>query len=250
MSAREVPFEVTSDGLRLAAGAYVPDDSVALIVLLHGIPSVNPPDPKDEGYPGLARRFATSKWIAVWADMRARGGSEGHFSIEGWVRDVDAIVDRARALPAARDLPVVVLGSSAGGAVAVQAVARGTPVDALVLLAAPAAWLSFAADAREGVRKITDEAGMALAPEVLQDPLSWAAEFEAVVTERAVTSVKVPVLVMHGTADDVVPVEHGYRIAEAAPSADLMVVEGAPHQLRLQPGVVELVLDWLESTVL
>jgi pimeloyl-ACP methyl ester carboxylesterase len=62
--------------------------------------------------------------------------------------------------------------------------------------------------------------------------------------------VKVPVLVVHGSADDVVPVEHAHRIAEAAPSAHLMVVEGAPHQLRLQSGVVELVLEWLGMTAL
>ena len=250
MSVRQVPLDVTSDGLRLAAGAYVPDAATALIVLLHGIPSVNPPEPGDEGYPGLARRFAAADWIAVWADMRARGRSPGHFSIEGWVRDVEAIVAGARSLPAAHDLPVVVLGSSAGGAVAVEAVARGMAVDALVLLAAPAAWVSFAADASEGVRKITEEAGMALAPDVLQDPSPWAAEFEAVVTETAVTRVKVPVLVVHGSADDVVPVEHAHRIAEAAPRAHLMVVEGAPHQLRLQSGVVELVLEWLGMTAL
>src|ERR687896_1085645 len=105
MSDLEWPLEVSSDDLRLAAGACVPDEPVGLIVLLHGIPSVNPPDPGDEGYPGLARRFASSKWLAVWADMRARGRSPGHFSIEGWVRDARAIVEQARALEAARGLP-------------------------------------------------------------------------------------------------------------------------------------------------
>jgi uncharacterized protein len=250
MSDLEVPLEVSSDGLRLAAGAYVSDEPVGLIVLLHGIPSVNPPDPGDEGYPGLARRFASSKWSAVWADMRARGRSPGHFSIEGWVRDAQAIVEHARALEGARGLPVVLLGSSAGGAVAVEAVARGTVVDGLILLAAPAAWVSFAADAAEGVRKITDEAGMALAPEVLQEPSQWATEFDAVVTEEAVRRVKVPLLIVHGSADDVVPVEHASRIAQAADGAVLMVLQGAPHLLRLYPGVVELALEWLDRRVL
>jgi alpha-beta hydrolase superfamily lysophospholipase len=250
MSDLEWPLEVSSDDLRLAAGACVPDEPVGLIVLLHGIPSVNPPDPGDEGYPGLARRFASSKWLAVWADMRARGRSPGHFSIEGWVRDARAIVEQARALEAARGLPAVLLGSSAGGAVAVEAVARGTVADGLILLAAPAAWVSFAADAAEGVRRITDESGMALAPEVLQEPSQWATEFDAVVTEEAVSRVKIPVLIVHGSADDVVPVEHAHRIAGAAHNAELMVLEGAPHQLRLHPGVVELALEWLDRRVL
>lgn len=250
MSQSELPLEVSSDGLQLAAGAYTPDAPVGLIVLLHGIPSVTPPDEGDEGYPGLARRFAASDWAAVWADMRARGRSPGHFSIEGWVRDVTAVVERARGLRAVRGLPIAVLGSSAGGAVAVEAIARGVSVDALVLLAAPAAWVSFAADAAEGVRKITDEAGMALAPEVLQDPSRWAAEFDAVITEKAVTRVKAPLLIVHGTSDDIVPVDHAYRIAGAAPRADLMVVDNGPHQLRLHPGVFELILEWLRARVL
>jgi alpha-beta hydrolase superfamily lysophospholipase len=250
MSDRELPLEVSSNGLQLAAGANVPVAPVGLIVLLHGIPSVNPPEPGDAGYPDLARRFAASGWAAVWADMRARGSSPGHFSIEGWVRDVAAIVGAARALEGVEGLPVVVLGSSAGGAVAVEAVARGLSVDGLVLLAAPAVWVSFAADAAEGVRVITEEAGMVLAPGVLRNPAEWAAEFDNVIPEKAVAHAEVPLLIVHGTVDDVVPIAHAYRIAEAAPAADLMVIEGAPHQLRRHPGVFELVLEWLSKSVL
>ena len=40
--------------------------------------------------------------------------------------------------------------------------------------------VSFAGEPHEGVRRITEDAGMAVAPEVLEDPTAWAAEFEAV----------------------------------------------------------------------
>jgi pimeloyl-ACP methyl ester carboxylesterase len=237
---------VLCDGLRLRGGAYLPDATKGVLVLLHGIPSVQPPEPGDEGYPGLARRFAEHGWAAAWADMRAARESPGHFSIEGWVRDVHAIVDASRALDGASGLPLGIVGSSAGGAVAVEATRRGAPVDALVLLGVPAAWISFADDAREGVRRITEESGMALSEEVLADPAEWVAEFDAVVTESSVASLRLPLLIVHGTADDVVPVEHAYRIAERAPGADLRILEGAPHQLRRHPGVFELVLEWLD----
>jgi uncharacterized protein len=237
---------VVCDGLRLACGAYMAPDARGIVVLLHGIPSVAPPDPGDDGYPGLARRFAGAGWLSAWADMRAVRESPGFFSIEGWVRDARAIVDAARAIEGASGLPVAIVGSSAGGAVAVEATKRGAPVDALVLLAAPAAWVSFAGTPEEGARKITEEAGMALSEDVRANPLEWSKEFESVHAENAIVSIRVPTMIVHGTDDDVVPVEHAHRLARRARRGELFVLDGAPHQLRRHPGVVDLVLDWLD----
>lgn len=241
------PLDVVSDGLRLDAGIEVPEAPRGLAVLLHGIPSVAAPEPGDEGYPGLARRFAGAGWAAAWGDMRSVRRSPGYFSIEGWVSDALAIVDAARAA-APSGGPVALVGSSAGGAVSTEAARRGAAVDALVLLAAPAQWVSFAADPASGVVRVTTDAGMQLTPETLEDPTQWAAEFERVTTETSIADVAVPVLIAHGTADDVVPVEHATRIASAAPGARLEILEGAGHQLRRDERAVELVLGWLDET--
>ena len=249
MNVQSRSLAVLCDGLRLSCGAYVPKQPKGIVVALHGIPSVAPPEADDEGYPGLARRFAAEGWLSVWADMRATRGSPGVFSIEGWVRDARAVIDAARAIDGAAGLRVAVVASSAGGAVSVEATKRGAPVDALVLLAAPAAWISFAGTPEEAVRRITEEAGMALAEDVLADPGEWAGEFETVVAEKAMVSVQVPVMIMHGSADDVVPVDHAYRLADRARWGELFVLEGAVHQLRRDPGVVELVLDWLSRRI-
>ncbi|HEX2058694.1 MAG TPA: alpha/beta fold hydrolase [Actinomycetota bacterium] len=240
-------LDVVSDGLRLDAGIEVPPGPRGVAILLHGIPSIAPLDPDDRGYPGLAERFAAEGWAAAWGDMRAARKSPGYFSIEGWVKDALALVEAARAaVPVAG--PAVLLGSSAGGAVSAEAIRRGAPVDALVLLAAPAAWLSFADDPAEGVFRIRAGAGMELSPETLEDPAQWATEFEGVTTQVSIADVRVPVLVVHGTADDVVPVEHAAQIAAAAPAAQLEILEGAGHQLRRDERAVALVLRWLDST--
>jgi uncharacterized protein len=253
MSERTVPsrrdLKVRSDGFWLAAEALIPPAPRGTVVLLHGIPSVAPPDPQDEGYRGLARRFADEGWAAVWGDMRGARSAPGFFSIEGWVRDVTAIVEAVHTIEETAQKPLVLLGSSAGGAVSVEAVARGAAADAVVLLATPAAWISFAADAAAGARRIAEEAGMALSPECLAEPTEWASEFNRVTCEKSIASVRVPKLIVHGTADDVVPVEHAYRLAQRAPDAELVVVEGAPHQLRRHAGVFELVLEWMERGV-
>ncbi len=237
----EFPVEV--DGLTLQGHAFVPPGSRGAIALLHGIPSTSPPDPDDEGYKGFASRFAHRGWTSVWADMRAARDSPGYFSIEGWVEDAAAIIDTARVLAAS---PPVVIASSAGGVVALEAIRRGTKCAAAVLLATPAEWLSFAGDPRAGVERIQLGSGMALSPETLADPASWAAEFEEVSGEKAIAAVDVPVLIVHGTADEVVPVEHSYRLEAAAPSSERFLIQGGEHQLRRDPEAVDRVMEWIE----
>ena len=246
---QERPLSIVCDGLRLAGGAYVPEEPRGTVVLLHGIPSASPPDPDDEGYPGLARRFAAAGWASAWAEMRGVRASQGHFSIEGWVRDARAAIDAARTLEGARGLRLAVVGSSAGGCVAVEATKRGAPVDALALLAAPAAWVSFAGDPKAAVVRITEEAGMTLAEETLDDPSAWAAEFESVVTESSIVEVRVPTLIVHGSADEVVPVDHADRIAARARNAEVRIIEGAAHQLRRDERAVQVVLEWLDRAL-
>ena len=241
---KEIPLEISSGGNVLKGGAFVPEDADRSVVLLHGIPSTAPVDPSDSGYRGFARTFAEANWVAGWADMRAVRDSEGYFSIEGWVEDVGAIVRAVRDLKPTGFLALV--GSSAGGAVATQAVSRGLEVDALALLAAPAAWVSFAADPVAGLTRITQEAGMQVAPEVMEDPTGWAAEFDRVTTRGSIGDVSVPVLVLHGDADDVVPVDHAGDIAAAARDAELHIIKGGTHQIRRDARAVQTLMQWLE----
>jgi pimeloyl-ACP methyl ester carboxylesterase len=242
---KEIPLEITSDGNVLVGGAFIPDGASRSVVLLHGIPSISPPDPDDVGYPGLARTFGEAGWVAAWADMRAVRNSPGFFSAEGWVTDVASIVAAVRALHPTSFLALV--GSSAGGAVSTEAVARGLDVDALALLAAPAAWVSFAGDPVAGLARVTGDAGMAVAPEVIQDPTAWAAEFDSVTTMESIKRVQVPVLILHGDADEVVPVDHAGDIAAGAVDAELHIIKGAAHQLRRDERALATLMRWLEG---
>ncbi|MGH2753970.1 MAG: alpha/beta hydrolase, partial [Actinomycetota bacterium] len=186
---------------------------------------------------------------ALWVDMRGVRSSEGYFSIEGWVRDATKALEVARSQPELRDLPAVFVGSSAGGAVATVATGRGARVEGLALLAAPASWVSFGSHPAQAVTRITGEAGMPLAPEVLADPEAWAAEFGAVTTVGAIGALAMPILVVHGTGDTVVPVGHAEVIAKAAPQAELLIIEGAEHQLRRDERAVDAVLAWMDRTL-
>lgn len=243
----EQTLTVECDGLQLRGGAWMPPEPKATVLLLHGMPSQMPLAPGSIDYPALARSWAERGWGALWADMRSVRRSQGFFSIEGWVRDALAWVGAARGLGA--DKPMAIIATSAGGPVAAEAVRRGAPVDALVLLAAPAGWDGFATDPHDGARRVLLGSGLALGPGVLDDPTAWAAEFEGVSTERSIEGVGIPTLVMHGTADTVVPVSHAHRIAARSPHVELVILEGAEHNLRHDPAVMERVARWLERSL-
>jgi pimeloyl-ACP methyl ester carboxylesterase len=240
----ELSLVAPCDGNALAVGAWRVADPKGTVVLLHGIPSVLPDAPGTPGYREFAKTIAAAGWNAAWADMRAVRNSPGFFSIEGWVRDVAAIADVARGLGSDR---LILVGSSAGGAVAAEAIARGVVADGLALLGTPASWVSFAASPDFAVRLITRDAGMALSDDALSDPSEWAAEFADVETERAVAALEIPILIVHGTADDVVPVEHADRIAKNARDAETTIIPGASHRLRHEPEAVDALLEWLEK---
>lgn len=248
MTIRRHDLDIVSDGYRLAAAAAVPEHPRGVVALLHGIPSTAPPDPDDEGYPGLAMRLADAGWLAGWISLRGVNGSQGSFSIEGWVRDASAFVHALRDL-APGGLRLALVGSSGGGAVAATTAARGAPVDAVALLAAPAEWTSFAADASEGIQRITIGAGLPVDPSDVADPSGWADEFTRVSAADAVARLSVPVLVVHGTADDVVPVAHAEILRTRAPRARVHILDRAPHQLRRVPQVFEILSAWLDEVI-
>jgi alpha-beta hydrolase superfamily lysophospholipase len=247
VSVTERELQVHVDDLTLAGGISVADGARTGVLLLHGIPSNAPPDPSDRGYPGLAHEIAGKGISAAWLNMRAAKGQPGFFSIQGWVHDAAAAVTHLKQ-DEFRDHPLIIVGSSAGGAVAAQVARLGFPVDGVALLAAPADWITFAAHPDAGVERITQDAGMAVAPDVRADPSSWGAEFIEVSTERAITGVDVPILILHGDMDEVVPAAHAAKISLGAPQAEVHIIQGGGHQLRKDPRAVQLLVEWLERT--
>lgn len=139
------------------------------------------------------------------AEYRGYGDSEGRPSEEGLAADARAAMTEARS----RCPRVVVHGRSLGGAVAIR-LASEAPADGLVVES------TFTA-----LKEIAGRSGIPLASHLV------AYDFASI---DRIPSVAVPTLVVHGTADELIPLAMGQALfAAAAGPSTFLPVPGGTH---------------------
>lgn len=138
---------------------------------------------------------------------RGYAGSEGSPSEAAIISDALEHFDRA----AAGGTPVIVHGESLGTGVA-TAVAAERPDAGLLVLEAPyTALVDMAFESYPWL-----PVGL-----LMKDPMK---------TRDRIGKVETPVLIIHGTEDAIIPVEHGERLFEfASDPKELLIVDGAGH---------------------
>jgi uncharacterized protein len=198
-AAVEIP---TEDGERILAWWAVPSPGGGVVLFLHGTPSTLPdtvwrlPDLRKSGLGVMA------------IDYRGYGGSTGTPSELGLRAEARAAFDFIHA--AAPESRIAVFGESLGTGIAV-ALARERRV-AGVLLNAPYA----------SVLRLLELRGPPLPYRLLLTD-----KFDS---EALIGAIGVPVMILHGTADESVPVTEARRLYAAAREPKTMIeVEGAGH---------------------
>lgn len=199
-------------------------------------------------FPELADRIARDAgWIALTFNFRGTGGSEGDFSVDGWREDQRACVE----LLSARDdvLGVWIVGTGVGGTLALGTAADDERVRGVATLGAQASLRDWARDTNRFLGHCR-RMGVLRTPGFPQEPVAWTRQIARVdgVADAARLAPR-SLLVLHGSDDDVVPVEDARAIADAHGSAELRIVPTAGRRLRHDPRAVASLLGWLDRQV-
>ena len=205
------------------------------LIYLHGVA-----DNRASGA-GVIERFRKRGFDVVAYDSRANGESGGEASTYGFYEKEDL----RRVIDTLDPGPVVLIGSSLGGAVALQEAAVDRRISAVV-----------AAESFSDLRTVvTERAPFFFTTDTVMRAIKLAEQkgnfqIDAVSPVLAARTITAPVLLIHGASDSATPPEHSRRVfAALAGPKRLILVPGARHTESLQGNIWEEIEHWLDTIV-
>lgn len=221
-----------------------PTDSSLLVIIGHGVTGN-----KDRPWAvGLAEAIADAGFSALRFSFSGNGDSEGSFeksTISKEIKDLRAIVNAAEE---AGYHKICYAGHSMGGAVGVLSAARDERIEMLISLAGMVYTKRFCetefGDEKPGQGCMWDDKDCPLSQEFVDDMHKIGNVLAK--TEK----IEIPWLIVHGDADDVVPVEEGREIFQKAYEPKHYVeIAGCGHVFAddgLKP-MTNAVVEWLQD---
>jgi alpha/beta superfamily hydrolase len=243
-------FSLELEGFNLAGEVYVPrKQPCPTLCLCHGIPR-GIPDPSDRGYPLLAESFARAGFLTAIFNFRGTGNSGGNFDMLGWTRDLESVIGYLCTMKEVERENVSLMGFSGGAAVSVCVAAKDRRVSSLILCSCPAQF-RVATD-RERAQSMIDhfrEVGIIRDDDFPVSAEAWLDGFRHLIPIRQIEGISPrPLLMIHGTHDDVVDPRDAWALYEkAGQPKDIVMIEGAGHRLRVEDRAVEAALSWLQA---
>lgn len=242
-----------SGGLSLEADLLFPEKAEGVspsLIVAHGFPvgktgGANSPDT----LPELAERVSQEMgWVVMVPYLRGMGNSEGFFSLEGWCEDLKAAVTYLSTFEEVG--PIWLAGFGTGGALSLTAATDDQRIKGVAALATPADFNDWAENPRRLLLHARD-AGLIDDSSSLDDFNNWKSSLSEISAEKSAERFSPnPLLVVHGTDDEMVPPLDARAIAGAHGSCDLRMISGAGHHLRHDPRAIAILLGWLDRQYL
>lgn len=157
---------------------------------------------------GFVAWLAEAGYRVVVFDYRGYGKSEGRASIKGAHLDGEAAVKKALSLAGSEE-GIIIFGQSLGGAIAIRTTAKSTHKARIKALIVESAFSDYRTIVREKASLFfltwPFQYPIALTYSNGYSPLKWIKEVSPV-----------PILIMHGTEDPIVPYHHGEALYNSA----------------------------------
>ena len=218
-------------------------------ILCHGMESAK----HSEKLIFLAQSLAERGILALRFDFRYVGESSGKFADITYSGEVEDLKAAYELIQSRQPGKTVIFGSSMGGTVALLFAAQEPKVAAVVTLAAPVHPENFPKRVltpnqlqRWRERGYTTYNGQRLNISLLED-------LEKIDVPEAARRIRCPVLILHGDADEVVPVTEAYELHECLISPKRLAIFNNTDHRFSNPEVMQRAmseaLDWLAEHV-
>jgi dipeptidyl aminopeptidase/acylaminoacyl peptidase len=226
-TAEEVTFTSAEDDMRISGWFFGTSGASPgpAVILCHGVWTG-----RRECLP-LALRFRAAGYNVLCFDFRAHGSSDGRFISVGHheTNDVIGAVHYLMQRPEIDPARIGVIGFSMGAAATIQAAARCADIAAVV---ADSAYATFVDAAKYSFRVVTRVPHFPVGP-IAMHWAKWIMHVDASQLRPVDVIGRIaprPVMLTHGTLDEIVPVRHAFTLFKAADEPkELWVVPGARH---------------------
>lgn len=229
MKARE--FYINDDGIRLHAKLDFPKEEkekYPLVIIIHGFTG----HMEERHLVETAKAINEIGYATLRAEMYGHGKSDGKFcdhTLFKWINNALAVIDYAKSLDFVSDL--YLCGHSQGGLLTMLVGAMERDLFKAIIPMSPA--ISIPEGARSGALL-----GGPFDPEKIPDELSmgdrtlkgnYIRVAQTIDVEKAIDRYDGPVLIIHGDADEAIPVSYAYDAAKRYKNAKLVIIPGDTH---------------------
>ena len=220
----------TADGFSIFAYEVCPELLKGVVICLSGIEN-----PSVTAFYGHAAEFYKANVATIMPDLRGHGKSDGNRICLAYeeARDVKAVTDYIKSNAKYKDVPVIVLGVSMGGAVAIRSIGENKDIDGLIALSAFSSLEDFLQASREAfLPMIPAEQLAGITRQVVKEKYGVDSSVSSPLYALRGLNNR-PVLMMHSRQDSQVPYSCFEKLATEASKytidLDTMTVEGDEH---------------------
>ncbi|MCP4682262.1 MAG: alpha/beta fold hydrolase [Desulfobacterales bacterium] len=238
------------EGIKIVGELYLPDNNSthATVCVCHGIPSGNPPDPADGGYPLLAEKICRQGLAVFIFNFRGTGASGGNLDLFAWTRDLKAVIDYLYSSQHVDKSRLTLLGFSGGAAVSIYVAAQDSRISSVAACACPADFALI--PGFDEMPRFVEHFRSIGAIRDTDFPVSvdeWIDGFNIVCPIDYVGAIASSrLLIVHGSEDETIPLDHARMLYDRAGEPKKLVeLDGAGHSLRHDERVLDVFLDWV-----